>query len=207
VLTGEMIRKTALVSFVILVTSAAYADSRTYAIKADGKNVAAFHLPDALESIDGTTNRVSGTIVADPDNAATSSVEVSIDLGSLDTGIALRNRHMRERYVETGKYPTATFKSLSISPPTAPIVVNQPAELSVTGDFTMHGVTKRITAPVRVIIIPESDITRASRGPGDWIHATTTFKLKLREFGINVPEGFVDDTLDAKLDVFALAAK
>jgi polyisoprenoid-binding protein YceI len=206
-LIGEMIRKTALVSFVILVTCAAYGDSRAYAIKADGKNVAAFHLPDALEAIDGTTNRVSGTILADPNNAVTSSVEVSIDLASLDTGIALRNHHMRERYIETGKYPTATFKSVSVSPPAAPIVANQPAELNVTGDFTMHGITKRITAPVRVIVIPESDITKASRGPGDWIHATTTFKLKLSDFGINVPEGFVDDTLDAKLDVFALAAK
>lgn len=202
-----MIRKSILVSFVILVTSAMLADTRTYAIRTDGKNVAAFHLPDALESIDGTTDRVLGTILADPNNAAASSVEVSIDLASLDTGIALRNRHMRERYVETGKYPTATFKSVSVSTPVAPVVVNQAVEVNVTGDFTMHGVTRRITTPVRVIVIPESDITRASRGSGDWIHATTTFKLKLSDFGINVPEGFVDDTLDAKLDVFALAAK
>ncbi|MGZ7039749.1 MAG: YceI family protein [Thermoanaerobaculia bacterium] len=191
----------------ILVTSVAYASPRTYSIRTDGKNIAAFHLPDALESIDGTTTRLSGTIVADPDDAASSTVDVSIDLASLDTGIALRNHHMRERYVETGKYPSATFKSASVSRPERPVLANEPIELSVTGDFTMHGVTKRMTVPVRVIMVPESDITKASRGPGDWIHATTTFKLKLSEFGINVPDGFVDDTLDARLDVFALAAK
>jgi len=204
---AEMIRKYILVSFVILVTSAAYADSRTFSIKSDGKNLASFHLPDALEAIDGTTTVVSGTITADAANPAASTVEVSIDLGSLDTGIALRNRHMRERYVEAGKYPRASFKSVSVSSPTTPIPANQPVDLAVTGDFTMHGVTKRMTASVRVILIPESDITRNTRGSGDWIHATTTFNLTLSDFGINVPDGFVDDTLDAKLDVFALATK
>jgi polyisoprenoid-binding protein YceI len=202
-----MIYKSFLVSFVILITSAAYADTRTYSIRADGKNFAAFHLPDALESIDGVTNKVSGSIVADPLAPEASTVEISIDLASLDTGIALRNRHMRERYVATGKYPRATFKSSTVQAPSSQVNPNQPAELTVTGDFTMHGVTKRLTATVRVILIPESDITRNTRGTGDWIHATTTFKLKLSEFGINVPDGFVDDTLDAKLDVFALAVK
>lgn len=204
---ADMIYKCFLVSFVILVTSAAFADTRTYSIRADGKNFASFHLPDALESIDGVTNKVSGTIVADPQAPEGATVEVAIDLGSLDTGIALRNRHMRERYVETGKYPRATFKSVRVSSVATAINPNQPVEVTVTGDFTMHGVTKRVTAPVRVILIPESEITRSTRGAGDWIHATTTFKLTLSDFGINVPDGFVDDTLDAKLDVFALAAK
>jgi polyisoprenoid-binding protein YceI len=202
-----MIRKTVLVSFVILVTSAAYADSRIFNIKADGKNVASFHLPDAFESIDGSTTAVSGTIVADSDDAGASSVEVSIDLASLDTGIALRNRHMRDRYVETSKYPHATFKSVAVSAPETAIAANRPVELTVTGDFTMHGVTKRLTAQVRVTLIPESDITLKTRGRGDWIHAVTSFKLTLSDFGINVPEGLVDGTLDASLDVFALAAK
>jgi polyisoprenoid-binding protein YceI len=204
-----MISKRFLVSIVICITSASalLAETRSYSIRNDGKNIAAFHLPDALEAIDGTTNDVTGTIAADVANPAAASVQIEVNLNTLDTGLALRNRHLRERYVETGKYPRATFKSVSVSAPSTAITANQAAELSVSGDFTMHGVTKRVTASVRVIVIPESDITRNSRGPGDWIHATTTFKLKLSDFGINVPEGFVDDTLDAKLDVFALAAK
>ena len=203
-----MISKRLLVSIVICVTSGAvYAAPRTYVVRNDGKNLAAFHLPDALESIDGTTNEISGSITADPANPANSSVRIMVDLGTLDTGLALRNRHLRERYVETGKYPNATFLSAAISSPATTIEPNQPVDLIITGDFTMHGTTRRITVPVRVILIPETEITRSARGPGDWIHATATFKLKLSEFGIDVPDGFVDDTLDAKLDVFALAAK
>jgi polyisoprenoid-binding protein YceI len=204
-----MISKRVLVSIVICITSGAIAqaETRTYAIRNDGKNVAAFHLPDALEAIDGTTNDVTGSIAADVSNPAASVVDIDVNLDTLDTGVALRNRHMRERYVETGKYPRARFKSVSVTTSSTTIAANQPVELTISGDFTMHGVTRRVTAPVRVIVIPESDITRNTRGPGDWIHATTTFKLKLSEFGINVPDGFVDDTLDAKLDVFALAAK
>ena len=203
-----MISNGLLVSLVICVTSASLsADSRTYTVRNDGKNLAAFHLPDALEAIDGTTNEVAGTLVADPANPGTASVEIMVDLSTLDTGNGLRNRHMRARYVETPKYPRATFKSVTVAAQSSTIAPNQPVDLNVSGDFTMHGVTKRISAPVRVTLIPESDITRSTRGPGDWIHATTTFKLKLSDFGINVPEGFVDDTLDAKLDVFALAGK
>lgn len=204
-----MISNRLLVIIVICITSAslAHAETRIYSIRNDGKNVAAFHLPDALEAIDGTTNDVTGTIAADLSNPASSSVQIDVNLSTLDTGNGLRNRHLRERYVQTGTYPTATFKSVSVAAPSTPVAPNQPMELKVTGDFTMHGVTKRMTTPVRVIVIPESDITRNTRGPGDWIHATATFKLKLSEFGINVPEGFVDDALDAKVDVFALAGK
>jgi polyisoprenoid-binding protein YceI len=204
-----MISKGLLVSIVICVTSASFAlaDGRAYSIRKDGKNIASFHLPDALEAIDGTTNDVTGSINADLANPASSSVTIEVNLNTLDTGNGLRNRHLRERYVQTGKYPTATFKSVSVAAPSGAVSPNQPFELSVTGDFTMHGVTKRITSPVRVTVVPESEITRNARGPGDWIHATTTFKLKLSEFGIDVPDGFVDDALDAKVDVFALAAK
>jgi len=204
-----MISKRILVSIVICVTSAAAAtaDPRTYTIRNDGKNVASFRLPDALESIDGTTNDVTGTIAADIANPSASTVQIEVNLATLDTGIALRNHHMRDRYIEVGKYPQAKFKSVSVSSPAGAVAANQPVEFTIAGDFTMHGVTKRVTAPVRIIVIPESDITRNSRGPGDWIHATTTFKLKLSDFGIDVPDGFVDDTLDAKVDVFALAAR
>jgi len=204
-----MISKRFLVSIVICVTSAAtvMAGTRTYTIRNDGKNVASFHLPDALESIDGTTNDVTGTIAADIANPSASTVQIEVNLATLDTGLALRNRHMRERYVETGKYPLAKFQSVSVSSPAGGVAANQPVEVTIAGDFTMHGVTKRVTAPVRIIVIPESDITRNTRGPGDWIHATTTFKLKLSDFGIDVPDGFVDDALDAKIDVFALAGK
>jgi polyisoprenoid-binding protein YceI len=181
------------------------ADPRTYSIAADGKNAATFRIEDAVETIDGSTAKVSGTIVADPANAAASSVEISADLSAIDTGIKLRDGHIRDEYVETKKFPRATFKSVSVILPATPLAANQAVDVTVTGDFTMHGVTKRITTPVRIVLIPESEITKSTRGPGDWIHATAHFPLTLSEFGVKVPTTFASDRVDVKLDVFGSA--
>jgi polyisoprenoid-binding protein YceI len=192
----------------LLVATTAFADNRSYTITDDGKNYATFESAATLETIKGTTTRVSGTIAADPANPAAASVDISIDLASLDTGISMRNEHLRsERYLAAEKFPAATFKSVSVSGPKS-IAPNQPVEVSVTGDMTLHGVTKRITAPVRVVVIPESELTKSSRGPGDWIHATATFPIKLTDFGIAVPEKMlmkVSNEISIKVDVFAVA--
>ncbi|HKO54981.1 MAG TPA: YceI family protein [Thermoanaerobaculia bacterium] len=190
----------------LLVAASAFADNRSYTITVDGKNYANFESAATLETIKGTTTKVSGTIAADPANPAAAAVDISIDLASLDTGIAMRNEHLRERYLAAEKFPAATFKSVSVSGPKS-ILPNQPIEVSVTGDMTLHGVTRRITVPVRVVVIPESELTRSSRGPGDWIHATTTFPIKLTDFGIAVPEKMLmklSNEISIKVDVFAV---
>ncbi len=185
----------------------AYAAPRTYTIASDGKNAAEFRIDDAIETIVGTTTKVSGTITAHAENVAASSVDVRVELASLDSGIALRNQHMRERFLEIAKYPYATFRSVSVSGP-ASIAPNKPVEVSVTGDYSMHGITRRITVPVRVVLIPESELTKSTRGPGDWIHATATFSIRIADYDVRVPDTFLVNTSDpipVKIDIFANA--
>jgi polyisoprenoid-binding protein YceI len=179
-----------------------FAEPRTYTVTSDGKNVAGFLVDDAFETIDGTSTKLTGTIIADPANPAGSSVEIDVDLASIDTGIALRDSDIRDKYTQPGKYPQATFKSVSVSSPAGAIAPNQPIDVTVTGDFSLHGVTKRITVPVRVVLIPESDITRSTRGAGDWIHVTAKFPVKLSEFGIHIPTSFANDTIAVRLDLY-----
>ncbi len=179
-----------------LAASTLLADSRTYQIGHDSKNVVEFHAEDTYDAFDGRTNKVSGSIVADPANPSTAMVEVIVDMASLDTANALRNREMRELYLETPKHPTARFKSMSVSAPDA-IGPNQPAEIKVTGDFTLHGMTKRMTIPVRVVLIPDGRI-----------HATSSFTVRMPDFGISVPKSIlvtVDDQVPVRLDVWAVA--
>jgi polyisoprenoid-binding protein YceI len=179
---------------VLAVATTLHADSRTYAIAKGGNNVAEFHAEDTYDSFDGRTSDVTGTIVADPANPTASSVQVVINIDSLDTGVSLRNKEMRERYLQTDKFGTATFKSVSVTGPAA-IAPNQPAEISVTGDITIHGVTKRMTIPVRVVLIPEGRI-----------HATSNFKIHMPDFGIDVPHTIlvtVNDDVPVRLDVWA----
>ena len=180
----------------LFVPIALSADTRTYEVRPGGTSTAQFHAEDTYDSFDGTTNRITGTIIADPGAVPASSVALSIDLRALDTGVALRNKEMRERYLETGKFPEATFKSASVTAP-ASIGPNAPEDIKVTGDFTLHGVTKRMTIPVRVVVIPDGRI-----------HATSLFSVKLADFGIDVPKNIlvtVNDEVPVRLDVWAAA--
>ena len=185
-----------------------FAGDRTYTITDDGKNYATFESEATLETIKGTTTKISGSITADPANAGASTATITVDLNALDTGISMRNEHMRgEKFLDTEKYPSATFKTVSVGGAKS-VAANQPAELQLTGDFTLHGVTKRITVPARVVLIPENDLTKSSRGPGDWIHGTVTFPIKLTDYAITVPEKLVmkvSNDVNIKVDFFAVA--
>src|SRR5260370_2160796 len=128
----------AVLGCIALTSTAAFADNRTYEIRPDAKNTAEFHAEDSYDAFDGRTHKVTGGIVADPANPSAATVEVSIDMASLDTANSLRNREMRELYLDTGKHPTANFKSVSVEAP-ASIAPNAPAGIKVTGDFTLHG--------------------------------------------------------------------
>lgn len=181
---------------IALTASAALADSRTYEIRRGGKSMAEFHAEDSYDSFDGKTNVLTGTIVADPAKPSTATVNLTVDMTSLETGVALRNREMGELYLESDKFPNTTFKSVGVEGPQS-IEPNQPADIKVTGDFTLHGVTKRLTLPVRVVLIPDGRI-----------HATSMFRVKLPDFGIHVPQNIlvtVEDQVPVRLDIWATA--
>ncbi len=200
-------KKTVFALATLVFATTLLAAPRTYTVTSDGKNYAMFSSEATLETVHGRTTKVSGTIEADPASVSAAKVDVAIDLASLDTGISMRNEHMRDRFLNVEKFPTATFKSVSVTGPNT-VAANKPVEISVTGDMTVHGVTKRITVPVRVVMIPESELTKSSRGAGDWIHATTEFAIKLSDYGIDVPQALVmklSDSLSVKLDLFANA--
>jgi len=172
------------------------AQSRAYQIAPDPKNTVEFHAEDSYDAFDGRTHKVSGAINADPAKPGDSAVDVTIDMGSLDTANALRNREMKEIYLETAKFPTCAFKSTSVAGPDS-IVPNSPADIKVTGDFTLHGVTKRLTIPVRVVLIPDGRI-----------HATSSFNVHMPDFGINVPNNIlvtVNNDVPVRLDLTAVA--
>lgn len=88
--------------------------------------------------IHGRFNEMDGKISLDRDDPAKSSFELSIKADSVDTGNKARDEHLRQPdYFDTKQFPTIDFKSTSVK------AVKGGYE--VTGDFTMHGKTKKIT--------------------------------------------------------------
>ncbi len=163
---------------------AAGAQARPFKVSPDvhSLNEAVFHSKAAIVKMTGRTSKVEGEGEIDIDNPAKNPKGVvTVDVSSFDTGIGLRNEHMRGA-IEADKYPTATFKVKALKAPK--LVANNPVEGTVTGDLTFHGVTKTVTAPVSLTYLPEAD---KNYRPGDWVQVSTAFKLKLTDYGLKLP--------------------
>lgn len=103
---------------------------------------ASFKIRHLMSNVTGYFNDFDAVVTIDRANPAKSSVEFTIRTQSIDTRAADRDEHLRSPdFFEVAKYPTILFKSASVAPKSATL-------FEVTGDLTMHGVTKRITFPV-----------------------------------------------------------
>lgn len=103
---------------------------------------AAFKVRHFVANATGAFRDFDAKINLNRANLASSNVEFTIQAASIDTDNENRDNHLRSAdFFDVAKYPTITFKSTSIAAKSA-------SEFAVTGDFTMHGVTKRITLPV-----------------------------------------------------------
>jgi polyisoprenoid-binding protein YceI len=113
----------------------------TYAVDT-GHSEVSFQVRHLVTNVRGRFNDFNGTINLDPANLEKSSVEFRVKAASIDTAHEDRDKHLRaEDFFHVEKYPEITFKSTSIKK-------TGKDSYAVTGDFTMRGVTRRITLPV-----------------------------------------------------------
>jgi polyisoprenoid-binding protein YceI len=104
----------------------------------------------------GRFNDVSGTVVFDKDNPSKSSVELSVAVESLDTHNSIRDQSLKSPdYFNAKQFPTITFKSTKVE--------GSGDTFKVSGDFTVHGVTKPLTVDFKKV--GEGKACRGSRAP------------------------------------------
>ena len=112
------------------------ADDYDYDLVHSSVSFKARHLD--ISWIHGRFNDVAGKFSIDRENPAKSTFELTIKADSIDTANKARDEHLRQPdYFDTKQFPTITFKSTS----TKPI----DGGYEVTGNFTMHGTTKKVT--------------------------------------------------------------
>jgi polyisoprenoid-binding protein YceI len=86
-------------------------------------------------------DKTTGTVVYDKEGR-TGSVNITIETNSVSTGSTLFNQHIQaEDFLDTAKYPTVTFKSTKVN-------FDGEKPVSIEGDLTMKGITKRVTLTV-----------------------------------------------------------
>jgi polyisoprenoid-binding protein YceI len=165
------------------------------------ENVARFRSHAAVESFEGKTRQVSGWVECDPAALGDSvTVYVAVDLASLDTGIDLRNRHMRENHLETDKYPQAVFRGGRLFGAPAKLEVGQSATFEIAGEIELHGVTRPLRAPLEVTLL-------AADGPRQ-LRVATHFPVSLADFHIARPQFLIvrlAETQQVSLEATAVA--
>ena len=103
---------------------------------------ATFKVRHLMANVTGSFNDLDAVINIDRANPASSSVEFTIQATSIDTGNDNRDKHLRSPdFFDVDKFPTISFKSTSVK-------AKSKTEFDVTGNLTMHGVTKQVTLPV-----------------------------------------------------------
>ncbi len=188
----------------LVLAGPAAADARAWKVTPDvhSSTEASFTSRAAIVKFSGRTTKVEGQGEINVDDPSLNPKgKIVVDLASLDTGIAMRNEHMRGM-IEAAKYPTASFKLKGLK--AQKLIANEPVSGTVTGDFTLHGVTRTLTAPVTLTFLPEAD---KNYRPGDWVAISTEFKAKLSDYGIQLPKPVlgvkVADELTLTLDGMA----
>ena len=173
-----------------------------------GRNVVLIESRAFLETILTRTNQVTGELRVNPKNILDEPLaRFQVDLGSLDTGIPLRNEHLRsEEWLDTNRYPKAVFslkRVLSPREPT-PLRTGEVLPLEVEGTMELHGVTRPVRARVELKAIPGDENT-ARRLPGNLLHVRAQFPLRLADFGIKIPRLALQKVADEQqvtVDVF-----
>ncbi len=170
-------------TLILALAGAASARAETFRIVSGSKdNLVQFESKAAMESFKGKTHQVTGTVAFDPGHLADSvQVRVEVDMASLDTGIDVRNKHMRENHLETDTYPTATFiGGRIVDAKAAALAPGKTVGFGLTGTFTLHGVSREITVPVAATLL--------DAGPGRRLRVKTRFPVKLSDYDIDRPQ-------------------
>jgi polyisoprenoid-binding protein YceI len=91
-----------------------------------------------VATVRGHFGKVTGTVTFDPQNLAASSVDVAIDANTINTGVADRDGHLKSPdFLDVANYPNISFKSTKIE-------VTGDSTAKVTGDLTVHKVTRPV---------------------------------------------------------------
>jgi polyisoprenoid-binding protein YceI len=140
----------------------------------------------------GRFNNISGSFALDEQDASQSSLKFQVKTASIDTGNGARDQHLKgPDFFNATQFPTISFTSKSVT-----AAGNDTYE--VTGDLTLHGVTKPVTVKVTK--------TGAGKGPqgGAIAGIEATFTIKQSDFGMTKmlaaigDEVFVDVTVEGK---------
>jgi polyisoprenoid-binding protein YceI len=151
----------------------AFAFASTWNIDPDHSNIGFKVRHLMVSNVKGNFEKAAGTVEINDKDITKSRVEVSVDTNSVNTNVQKRDAHLRgPDFFDTAKYPTMTFVSKKVAKAGKD-------KLKVTGDLTLHGVTKQVVLDVE-------GPSKESKDPWGNIRkgASATTKINRKDFGL-----------------------
>jgi len=204
--------------FTILVLSFSVSFAQGFKVKATGektftflnnntRNQATFFSTTPFEDFTGLTNDIKGTATFNVADISTLKGSFVVTVASMKTGIDLRDKDMKsEEWLDAEEYPEITFVIKKVSD--IKTIEDNKLRVKVIGDFSLHDVTKEVTADATLTYLDENEKTKAV-APGDLLGVEAKFSIILSNYDVdNIVLGRkVSDKIDITVNIVGSSSK
>jgi polyisoprenoid-binding protein YceI len=188
--------------------TAAFAAPESFDFKdPKGVNNAVFNLDAPLESVNGSANGITGTVSFDPENPGATTGKIVVATETMTVPNPMQKEHLHSpNWLDVAKYPEITFEAKSLANVKTDDNVTT---ADVTGTFTLHGVSKDITVPIKLTYLKDKLSARVPNMQGDLLVIRATFSINREDFDIQKGkfEDKVSPTVNLTLSIAGAAPK
>jgi len=202
--------KTKLITSLVLsaLTSVALAAPQAFDFKdPKGVNNAVFKLDAPLEAINGSANGITGTVTFDAENPGATIGKIVVTAESLTVPNPMMNTHLHgAMWLDAAQFKEISFEAKTLKNAKT---TGDTTTADATGSFTLHGVTKEITVPVKLTYLKGKLGQRVPKMEGDLLVLRAHFTIKRSDYGINpgAPADKVSNEIELTLSLAGAAAK
>lgn len=166
----------------LFVTASVLANAQAVQMTKTGK-ISFYSRAKSIDKVEAENNEVSSIL-----NPQTGDMVFAVLIKGFHFASALMEEHFNENYLESGKFPKSTFKGKITNLTAVNFAKDGVYPVTVEGDLTMHGVTKKAAAPGSITI------------KGGKIAANAKFQVKLKDYSISIPS-LVADKISEDIDI------
>lgn len=181
-----------------VLTGAAVAAPQSFDFKdPKGVNNAIFKTDAVLESINGSANGISGTVTFDPEKPADTKGKIIVAASSLTVANSMMKGHMQgAQWLDVAKYPEITFEAKELKNVKTS---GDTTTADAIGTFTLKGVSKEMTVPVKLTYLKDKLGQRVPNQKGDLLVIRANFNIKRSDF--NIMPGQSEDKVSNEIDL------
>ena len=192
----------------VSLATAVYAAPQSFDFKdPKGVNNAVFSLDAPLESVNGSASGITGTVSFDPENPGATTGKIVVAAESMTVPNPMQKEHLHSaNWLDVAKYPEITFEAKSLANVKTDGNVTT---ADATGTFTLHGVSKDITVPIKLTYLKDKLSARVPNMQGDLLVIRANFSINREDFDIQKGkfEDKVSPTVNLTLSIAGASVK